>query len=406
MARDALTAAVRPGLIGRRRLLAGTALAPLPGLFGLAGCGGGGDGGGAASGRSVRITNSRGTAIESALSINGKPLVRTNADLLREAAADIPTGVGLHPQRAFALGLWRFLVRNRWYADPLTEQQWAHSPVIFLNSVGFGYCDDVASVYADLARTAGYEARVWGLQGHVVPELRVDGRWEMYDPDLEVYYLNAAGLPAGVDELASNPKLILEPLVGRAVPTWASELRGLTPELAAGQGCYQPWVADIYTSVGDNSVEPWYDDIPYAQPAGVPLQLPPGASATIGRLGTPWLRTMYDTSISAQGALRLTLPAGTTARLTLPLVPLRMTGSGTVALDDLTAAVGSRDSSARLADFSSPVIAIEVQRATSQIEIEYLLNDARFGLDALRDVQLGSVPGGSVSVQYLSTALA
>ena len=90
--------------------------------------------------------------------------------------------------------LWRFIRDNRYFFDPLTGARWYHSPAIFFNSAGFGYCDDAHRRSTELLITAmGYSARVWGLNGHVVAEVLVNNRWEMWDPDLEVYYRNRTG---------------------------------------------------------------------------------------------------------------------------------------------------------------------------------------------------------------------
>ena len=32
-----------------------------------------------------------------------------------------------------------------------------------------------------------------GFVGHVVPEIYIDGRWQIYDPDLAVFYHNLDG---------------------------------------------------------------------------------------------------------------------------------------------------------------------------------------------------------------------
>jgi hypothetical protein len=395
----------RHGRLSRRRLLAGMAFGLVSGVPGVSGCGGSDDPHSGESQGAATLTNTSDEHLTLALSVNGKPLVQTDAELVREVGSGVLASPGLTTERAFALALWRFVVANRRHTDPLTGQTWAHAPVVFFNAVGFGYCDDAAAVYTALARAAGFPARVWALEGHVVPEIRVDGRWELFDPDLEVYYLNDAGLPAGVEELAADPWLIVEPRLA-SVPVWARELQQRSLAAVKGEPRYSQEVADIYGSVQDNRVAPAYDDPPYPQPAGMPLQLPPRAAATIGRLRQPWLHTMYDMPLEAQGALRLALPAGTKARLTLPLLPLRISGAGVVAVNDFTAEVGSGSLDARLADFESPITSIEVLRADDDLQIEYLLNDTRFGLSAVRSAEVGSSGASAVSIEYLPSLLA
>ena len=102
--------------------------------------------------------------------------------------------------------------RQSYPADPLTVAKWNHSPALFFSSIGFGYCDDSASLFRHLMAAMGYESRVWGLGGHIVAEVRIDNRWEMWDTDLQVHYFNHSGLVAGVEELAAQPDLILQPV--------------------------------------------------------------------------------------------------------------------------------------------------------------------------------------------------
>ncbi|MCE3258321.1 MAG: hypothetical protein K0Q64_2404, partial [Nitrobacter vulgaris] len=72
--------------------------------------------------------------------------------------------------------IWKALAENIRRGATLTESTWIHGPVRLLSSLGFGYCDDVASAFSILAKEAGYEVRVWTLSGHVVAEVWVDGR--------------------------------------------------------------------------------------------------------------------------------------------------------------------------------------------------------------------------------------
>ncbi len=118
--------------------------------------------------------------------------------------------------------VWRFVRDNRYHFDPLTASRWNHSPGLFFSSIGFGYCDDSASLFRYLMTAMGFTSRVWMLTGHVVPEVLVDGRWEMWDPDLQVSYINHSGFAASVEELATNPDLITHPLVSFPGANWAA----------------------------------------------------------------------------------------------------------------------------------------------------------------------------------------
>lgn len=75
---------------------------------------------------------------------------------------------------------WRFVGYSIFEDRPLTqEHQWPHNPLVLLNSIGFGFCDDKAAVLSSLWKILGYKSRVWTLEGHVVPEIFIKDHWEM-----------------------------------------------------------------------------------------------------------------------------------------------------------------------------------------------------------------------------------
>jgi hypothetical protein len=155
----------------------------------------------------IRIANRGALDTVFSLRLNHRGF-RTLADVMADIAQlpDQTDGEPL-PRKA-----WRWVVGHRYHWVPLTGKSWYHSPTVFFNSAGFGFCDDVAHLLAFLWSEMGYQTRVWGLSGHVVPELFLDGRWQMYDPDLEVYYLDRAGRVAGATDLMLDPDLIRNPV--------------------------------------------------------------------------------------------------------------------------------------------------------------------------------------------------
>lgn len=139
--------------------------------------------------------------------------------------------------RQQAENIWAFVVGHRYHSDPASGGIECHDPVKLLNVYGYGFCDDAANVYAAIARAAGFDARLWGLGGHVVPELYYDERWHMFDPDNEVWYDDGEGRVASVEQLVTNPALLS------------------TPTLASGRtsSYYGPgWAEPIFASRGDN----------------------------------------------------------------------------------------------------------------------------------------------------------
>lgn len=94
----------------------------------------------------------------------------------------------LSSDRERALFLWREVSRlvNHWY--PPSGDQDLHNPYLLTHGFGYGFCDDIASTMAQLARIHGFRSRVLNLNGHVVPEVFFDGKWNMLDPDHQLYF--------------------------------------------------------------------------------------------------------------------------------------------------------------------------------------------------------------------------
>lgn len=99
---------------------------------------------------------------------------------------------------------WQYIAENTKHNTPITQEMWIHNPEIFLNSIGLGFCDDRAIVLAKTWKNLGYKVRIYGLNGHVVPEIFIKNKWQMYDPDHGVCYFNDKGKVASVEELGEN----------------------------------------------------------------------------------------------------------------------------------------------------------------------------------------------------------
>jgi hypothetical protein len=281
--------------------------------------------------------------------------------------------------------IWRAISENTRRGATVTESTWAHGPVRLLNSLGFGYCDDVASAFALLAAEAGLEARVWTLNGHVVPEVLIDGRWQMYDVDIGVIYHNADGEVAGVEELVANPTLITNPI---------------DPILATKQDSSSPFsqeVADIYATYGDNQIYDRYTAP--VQPTDSTITLPAGGSFTIGGL---WSRPLIDIPtgnvIPFIAQARLALPAGWLGRLPTAFVVVDVQGEGGFRLNDLEYEIGSDELAARLADLDTAQIDLEIVRSDGPIVVTVLINSLAGALGTANHVMLTGLNVGALSL--------
>jgi hypothetical protein len=331
----------------------------------------------------ITITNMADRDVPFELSHNGR-LLATTADQLVQEAGSLADDTQSEP---FEQKLWRYVRDETFHFGPLTESYWQHEPLVFLNSVGFGFCDDVTAVFATLARRAGYSARGWELWGHVVPEVQVGGRWAMYDPDLAVYYRDRDGQVASVSELMLDPSLITAPVA--PVSGWSIP--------------YSEAVADIYATMQDNGLiwDSFFVDVQEA----TPTRLPPQA-----RLVYPgrWAKdpvTIYGTTPTVTSQLRLELPAGFGGTVDWPLVPWDVQGSGRVRIAGVEYAAGSPEVSAALQGVvslpyeSTLPRAVDVIEATGSLAIVYLVNPVRFSLRAETTVALRSVDAWALDVQ-------
>ncbi|KGE86139.1 hypothetical protein IX84_23700 [Phaeodactylibacter xiamenensis] len=106
-------------------------------------------------------------------------------------------------QEAQARAAWRLVAKTTRNAH-LTSARWLHAPEYLLNSAGYGFCDDIASALATIWQEMGLPSRIWHLGGHVVPEVNIGGKWQMYDPDLGLYYLSDAQQVLSVEAIAGG----------------------------------------------------------------------------------------------------------------------------------------------------------------------------------------------------------
>lgn len=289
-----------------------------------------------------------------------------------------------YPGEQFPRKLWRYIRDNTYHNVPLNEDHMWNDMWTTLNSLGWGFCSNVSAVYVEIARAAGYEARVWGLNGHVVPEILVDGRWEMYDPDLAVYYMDREGLVAGVEQLAKDPDLITAPV------------EAILPNLAVEQaGPYRPIVAEIYATQNNNYIDS--GTFATLEPGGSTIiTLPPGAQLLLpGR----WTEspTGYDGGIPSKvreyRQAKLSLPAGWTGKLSMPWVLWHVEGPGVVRIADNSYAAGHEKLNTFLKAPVRPVVELEVDTNPNGIELVFMINAVRYEL----------LPRNIVSIRGLDT---
>lgn len=109
---------------------------------------------------------------------------------------------------------WMFVSENTFNTPPYTKKAWQHHPLLFLNSIGGGYCDDISTTLVSIWENWFDSARVVNLGGHVVAEVKSNGDWKMFDADKGVAYLDENKKVCSIDELEDSVNWISNPKQG------------------------------------------------------------------------------------------------------------------------------------------------------------------------------------------------
>lgn len=296
-------------------------------------------------------------------------------DQIAQAVRSLPGG---NSPEETAYKLWLFVRDNGYHDYPFSGELWTNDTWATLNSLGWGFCSNFAAVYLKIAEALGIEARIWGLSGHVVPEVRLNGRWQLYDPDLGVFYYNGDGLVAGVEELAATPSLVRYPL---------------NPVFGPGEdrGAYGQDVADIYSSTANNrtdnqavSVEPFHGSR-ITLPSGARLIYPGRWTADpVGYDGddpTPHAITQFRQA-------RMELPPGFLGRLPIPWVPWEIQGTGRVRFQQQEFAAGSNELRQFLNRPNRSLTEMEVLENPDGLALIMMINPIWYDMRASNDVAL------------------
>lgn len=282
-----------------------------------------------------------------------------------------------YPGEPFERVLWRFVRDNTLHGPPRSPDTWQNDPWVTINSMGGGLCSNVAGTYVRLARAAGYEARVWGLTGHVVPEIKIGDRWEVFDPDLAVYYYTRDGQIAGVADIVADPSLVTNP----SNPV----LDTVTASLP-----YSEFVASIYASAEDNYIGEM-EFVPEMPPDRDEPKLPPGASFTYpGNWTGPASNFEAETADAStpyvQGSLEV--PAGWTGSLPIPWLIADIRGQGTVRLNNHLYHVGSDELRSALRQDQRNFTSVQILDSATPLQVIMFLNAIRYAVSDENDVSL------------------
>jgi hypothetical protein len=322
----------------------------------------------------IRLSNSSERTVGFLLEHNGFPTFRDINAIVR-FVMDSPAE---YPGEGFERKLWRFVREQVLHDVPLSAREWLYDPWVTVSSLGWGFCGHVSGSYVEIARAAGLEARVWGLDGHVVPEVLVGQRWVMFDPDLAVYYRDRDGAIVGVEDLVADLTLMTDP----AEPIFDRSVYDVP---------YSERIANIYRSTENNRVtETFTAQAP--TPAGR-VVLPPGASLTYpGR----WTEAPVGVDGEVEFTVRnyrqalLELPAGWSGTLTLPWMLWDTAGSGTVDIDGVAFAAGSPELRERIRQTDAAITELTLS-GSGPVSVVFFINAVRYDIRRRNEIVLEGV---------------
>lgn len=217
---------------------------------------------------------------------------------------------------------WRFVIKQlNFYRNPLESPE-THHPLTQLNSIGYGQCDDFATLLYFIWTKQGFKARIWGLGKHVVPEIFIHGKWQMYDPAFQTYYLNKDGIPASVEELTNNNNLILRPNKIIKIKEYNNIPSNIIDTLRYGMSVCKHYLS----SKGHFENKSYYQtfdvkDFKWRIPSSSTIVFPVYKPQLMNEVD--WLNKTRDNNYY----LKLVLPKNTTGKICLPLILIAVEGN-------------------------------------------------------------------------------
>jgi hypothetical protein len=333
----------------------------------------------------ITIANNGEKDVSFNLKINGKLFISLN-DII-ESIDKMPNDFDDESQARKA---WRLVVNNTIQLKINTSSRWIHQPLLMLNSAGFGLCDDLAAVLSLIWKKQGYPTRIWTLQGHVVPEVFIQGKWQMFDPSFAVYYLNDENKVAGVEELTLQPELISNPRF-KLPPNYN---RSFIQDARK----YSGDVASMYQSKEDNLVSDWYeqiyeiDDFEVQLPAGAKMEFP---------VMTPDSIHITDAikKLTLKCFIKYTLPENWQGTIEFPFAISHIIGKGKINLNEQPYLIGDKNLNAMLKKFDNYYRSVDFEKTEDITEVYCLLNSVIFGFNDSDTLSISGYELSRLSVQ-------
>jgi len=254
---------------------------------------------------------------------------------------------------------WQFVCENTYYNMSLSKEDWFTSPLLYINSLGFGLCGKQAIVLSEIWKKLGYETRIWGLNGHIVPEVMYKNKWLMLDPGYKLYYLNTNKDIANIDELTHNKEFFNNAVCFNNV-----------------QSCLVLYdsvhISKYYTTKEDNQLI--YDDITFAPVKKCEVFLPPNSVFEFPGVFTDNALTMDSSTIPYYANAILKIPPTWEGNIKNTLVLADIKGNGRVRIDNVEYTIGQSELQKKLSQQLSFIEDINILKHTDTISLIYYLN--------------------------------
>jgi hypothetical protein len=304
--------------------------------------------------------------------INGKPLYRSVNEIVKDANDLLGVSIGER--------IWRFTTISSYHFPPLSGDNWLHNPILFFNSVGFGFCDDVAIVNMVLWRKAGLRSRTWSVNNgvHIISEFSVDSvNWHQYDSDLG-FFFQKRGIVLSLTDFYNDGVNIDS--TDRIGVDGNNQLRASYIESQRNNwDIFKFNYSSMNNSVVSHSL---YEESDFSMASY--LRLRPGWEITIGeKLKEEIFTDMIEGkkwSVPHYYNLVLKVPPMTESDdIEMPLLICNITGHGVIILNqkEYTLPEDKALISLLFSEWKTPVTKVHISE-TSGLEITYLLNPLLF----------------------------
>ena len=262
-----------------------------------------------------------------------------------------------------AQATWEFVSENTFWNKPYTAENWQHNPLLFLNSLGGGMCDDIASVLASLWKHTYDSVRVVGLEGHVISEVKENDKWQMFDADNGVAYLNSNGQIYSVNELENQAGII-------AVPQKEAIL-SFNPFFTI-QSPLTNRIADLYATTENNrDATAWHLD--FANYSDT-FSLPAHSSIEISNIGN-------------RVRLKVVLDKQSVGKLQIPFIPYSASGSFIFTANNKSDTVQNNTYTFNSNNYTNE---LGILQTTKTSEITYLVNPKLNFWQAINSIKIST----------------